>query len=81
MAKLPDQERDQISALLQRVVTDGEFRQLFEADPANAIESSGIGFSSTAVTRIVEGMDLLPAVTAHASMAGQASIIIIIING
>ena len=72
MSELPGQEREQIAQLLQRIITDAEFRTLFLADPAQAIESSGAELSHHLATRIIEGMDLLPQVTAHAAAMSQA---------
>ena len=78
MSELPEQEREQIAQLLQRAVADAEFRALFQTDPAQAIESSGVGLSPEAAARMAEGMDLLPEVTAHAATGNPVVVVIMI---
>ena len=59
------QEREQIAALLSKIIVDDEFRGAFEADPAAAIAASGITLSADATEKIVRSSELVPSVLAH----------------
>lgn len=59
------QEREQVAALLRKVVVDDEYRRAFEADPRAAIASSGIPLSKEATDQIVSSVELVPSVLAH----------------
>lgn len=69
-------EREQIAALLRKIVVDDEFRNSFEADPRAAINSSGIGLSREAVDKLVSSVELVPSVLAHMEDGEEVSKII-----
>jgi len=60
-----DDEREQLAALLRRIVVDDTFRNAFEADPRATIASSGIDLSAAAVEKILASVELVPSVMAH----------------
>lgn len=58
-------ERQQIAALLRKVIVDEEFRNSFEADPRTAVAASGIAMSPEASEKLMKSLDLIPSVLAH----------------
>ena len=58
-------ERQQVAALLSKIVVDDEYRRAFEADPRAAIAKSGIPLSKEATDKIVSSVELVPSVLAH----------------
>ncbi len=60
-----DAEREQLAALLRKVIVDNEFRNSFEADPRTAIAGSGIALSPEAADKLVHSVELVPSVMAH----------------
>jgi hypothetical protein len=68
-----EEEREQIATLLRQVIVDTKFRNAFDADPREAIVSSGISLSPQTIDKIVEGAERVPAVTAHMEGTGEIS--------
>jgi putative modified peptide len=60
-----DTEREQLAALLRKVIVDDDFRNSFEADPRAAIARSGIALSQEASDKLVQSVELVPSVMAH----------------
>ena len=60
-----DEEREQIAALLRKIIVDDEFRNSFRADPRTAIAASGVPLSAEAADKIVRSQELAPSVMAH----------------
>ena len=58
-------EREQVAALLSKIIIDEEFRNAFEADPRQAVIQSGVSLSPEAVDTLVSTIELVPSVLAH----------------
>lgn len=66
-------EREQIAALLRKIVVDDEFRNSFEADPRAAIARSGVSLSTESVNKLVSSIELVPSVLAHMEDTDEVS--------
>jgi hypothetical protein len=58
-----DIDRLGLAKLIQRVVSDSDFRALFQSDPQDAIEHSGVSLSPVAAAALVKNAKLGAALT------------------